>query len=50
MPDLVLTIPADPAAAGPSRLDKALAEAAPESAALSRSRIGKLIADGAVQG
>jgi len=50
MPDLVLTIPADPATAGALRLDKALAEAAPESAALSRSRIAKLIAEGAVQG
>lgn len=50
MPDLVLTIPADPAAADISRLDKALADAAPESAALSRSRIAKLIAEGAVEG
>ena len=46
----MLTIPADPAAADASRLDKALAEAAPESAALSRSRIARLIAEGAVQG
>ncbi|MBB1491794.1 RluA family pseudouridine synthase [Paracoccus sp. MC1854] len=50
MPDLVLTIPADCPAADALRLDKALAEAAPESAALSRSRIGKLIAEGAVRG
>ena len=50
MPDLVLTLPADLAAADASRLDKALAEAAPESAALSRSRIAKLIAAGAIMG
>ena len=51
MPDLVLTLAADPSqAAAFPRLDKALAEAAPDSAALSRSRITKLIAAGAVRG
>ena len=39
-----MTIGADP----PGRLDKALARDAPESAALSRSRIARLIAEGAV--
>ena len=46
MPDLFLTIPDDP----PDRVDKALAQAAPDDAALSRSRLAKLIADGAVHG
>ncbi|MCQ0971667.1 RluA family pseudouridine synthase [Paracoccus sp. TK19116] len=46
MPDLLVTIPADP----PERLDKALAAAVPEAAALSRSRLARLIADGAVSG
>ena len=41
-----MTIPADP----PDRLDKALAQAVPEAAALSRSRLARLIADGAVTG
>lgn len=41
-----MTIPADP----PDRLDKALAEAVPEAAALSRSRLARLIQDGAVTG
>ncbi|TRW98316.1 RluA family pseudouridine synthase [Paracoccus sp. M683] len=46
MPDLLITIPANP----PDRLDKALAAAVPEAAALSRSRLARLIADGAVTG
>ncbi|MCT4332495.1 RluA family pseudouridine synthase [Paracoccus sp. YLB-12] len=46
MSNLVVTIPADP----PDRLDKALALAVPEEAALSRSRLSRLIADGAVSG
>ncbi|MBK4217241.1 RluA family pseudouridine synthase [Paracoccus caeni] len=46
MSNLVVTIPADP----PDRLDKALAVAVPEEAALSRSRLSKLIADGAITG
>ena len=46
MPDLFLTIPEDP----PTRLDKALAEAAPDAAALSRSRLARLISAGAVHG
>lgn len=46
MSNLVVTIPANP----PDRLDKALALAAPESAALSRSRLARLIAEGAVSG
>ena len=46
MPDLFLTIPDDP----PDRVDKALTLAAPDDAALSRSRLAKLIAEGAVHG
>ncbi|RNF34108.1 RluA family pseudouridine synthase [Paracoccus methylarcula] len=46
MSNLVITIPANP----PERLDKALALAVPEEAALSRSRLARLIADGAVSG
>ncbi|MTD98776.1 RluA family pseudouridine synthase [Paracoccus sp. YIM 132242] len=46
MSNLVVTIPANP----PDRLDKALALAVPEAAALSRSRLARLIADGAVSG
>src|SRR5699024_852391 len=46
MSTLVVTIPADP----PERLDKALALAVPEQAALSRSRLARLIAQGAVRG
>ena len=46
MSNLVVTIPANP----PDRLDKALALAVPEAAALSRSRLSRLIADGAVSG
>ncbi|WP_299358529.1 RluA family pseudouridine synthase [uncultured Paracoccus sp.] len=46
MPDLFLTIPDDP----PTRLDKALAVAAPDAAALSRSRLARLISAGAVHG
>ncbi|MBV0892236.1 RNA pseudouridine synthase [Paracoccus sp. Z118] len=46
MPDLFLTIPENP----PERVDKALATAAPDDAALSRSRLAKLIAEGAVHG
>lgn len=46
MPDLILTVSADP----PDRLDKALADAAPPEAALSRSRLARLIAQGAVGG
>lgn len=42
----MIIIPADP----PDRLDKALALAVPEEAALSRSRLARLIADGAVTG
>lgn len=41
---LVLTISEDP----PARLDKALAAAVPEEAALSRSRLARMIAEGAV--
>lgn len=41
-----MTIPANP----PDRLDKALALAVPEDAALSRSRLARLIAEGAVTG
>ncbi|MFD1912385.1 RluA family pseudouridine synthase [Halodurantibacterium flavum] len=44
MPQLQVTIAADP----PDRLDKALARDVPEAAALSRSRLSRLIADGAV--
>ncbi|AZY94088.1 MULTISPECIES: RluA family pseudouridine synthase [Paracoccus] len=43
---LSVTIPANP----PDRLDKALAMAVPDNAALSRSRLARLIADGAVTG
>ena len=43
--ELAVTIAAD----APPRLDKALAAAVPEDAALSRSRLMKMIADGAVQ-
>ncbi|TMV39975.1 RNA pseudouridine synthase, partial [Thioclava sp. BHET1] len=43
-PHLAVTIQADP----PARLDKALARDVPESAALSRSRLTRLIAEGAV--
>ena len=46
MSNLVVTIPANP----PDRLDKALALAVPEAAALSRSRLSRLIAEGAVSG
>lgn len=49
MPDLILTIPADPDA-DPDRLDKALIAVAPAEASLSRSRLTKLIAEGAVTG
>ena len=44
VPCLVVRIAADP----PSRLDKALARDVPEAASLSRSRLGRLIAQGAV--
>lgn len=47
MSDLIITLPDD---LPPERLDKALAAAAPEEASLSRSRLAKLIAEGAVQG
>lgn len=47
MSNLFLTIPAN---APDDRLDKALAQAAPESAGLSRTRISRLIAAGAVNG
>ncbi|SNR57131.1 RluA family pseudouridine synthase [Paracoccus sediminis] len=46
MSNLVVTIPANP----PDRLDKALALAVPEDASLSRSRLARLIAEGAVSG
>ncbi|MDO5706581.1 MAG: pseudouridine synthase, partial [Paracoccus sp. (in: a-proteobacteria)] len=46
MPDLFVTLPDGP----PERLDKALAAAVPEQAALSRSRLSRLIVDGAVSG
>jgi 23S rRNA pseudouridine1911/1915/1917 synthase len=46
MSDLLVTIPAN----APDRLDNALAAAVPEAAALSRSRLARLIADGAVSG
>lgn len=46
MADLILTIPDDLT----ERLDKALADLAPAEASLSRSRIARLIADGAVSG
>ncbi|MGL4322139.1 MAG: RluA family pseudouridine synthase [Paracoccaceae bacterium] len=44
MPDLQVVIPAG----HPDRLDKALAQAVPEDASLSRSRLMRMIADGAV--
>jgi len=44
-PRLQVTIAADP----PSRLDKALARDVPADAALSRSRLARMIADGAVE-
>ncbi len=44
VPNLRVTIAADP----PPRLDKALARDVPESAALSRSRLARMIAEGAV--
>lgn len=47
MSDLIITLPDD---SPPERLDKALAAAAPEQASLSRSRLARLIADGAVLG
>lgn len=46
MSTLVITIAANP----PDRLDKALALAVPEEAALSRSRLARLIAEGAISG
>ncbi|WP_372800548.1 RluA family pseudouridine synthase [Paracoccus seriniphilus] len=46
MSNLVVTIPAQP----PERLDKALALAVPAEAALSRSRLSRLIQQGAVSG
>ncbi|MDO5606374.1 MAG: RluA family pseudouridine synthase, partial [Paracoccus sp. (in: a-proteobacteria)] len=46
MADLILTIPENVS----DRLDKALADLVPEQAALSRSRIARLIAAGAVHG
>lgn len=46
MSDLFITIPDDP----PQRLDKALAEAAPAGSGLSRSRLAKLLAQGAILG
>ncbi|MDP5305708.1 RluA family pseudouridine synthase [Paracoccus spongiarum] len=46
MSNLVVTIRANP----PDRLDKALAMAVPEEAALSRSRLARLIAEGAISG
>src|SRR5690606_25021639 len=46
MAEILITIPEGLS----ERLDKALALAAPEQAALSRSRLAKLIADGAVTG
>lgn len=47
MTDLIITLPDG---TPPERLDKALALAAPEQASLSRSRLARLIADGAVRG
>lgn len=47
MSDLIITLPDD---LPPERIDKALAAAAPEEASLSRSRLAKLIAEGAVHG
>ncbi|MDB6177874.1 RluA family pseudouridine synthase [Paracoccus sp. Z330] len=46
MSNLVITIPAQP----PERLDKALAMAVPAEAALSRSRLARLIQQGAISG
>ncbi|RJE79768.1 RluA family pseudouridine synthase [Paracoccus sp. JM45] len=46
MSNLTVIIPANP----PERLDKALALSVPEDAALSRSRLSRMIADGAVSG
>ncbi|WP_111559617.1 RluA family pseudouridine synthase [Paracoccus sediminilitoris] len=46
MSNLVVIIPANP----PERLDKALALAVPEDAALSRSRLSRMIAEGDVHG
>ncbi len=46
MPDLIISLPDGTT----DRLDKALVSAAPEEAALSRSRLAKLIAEGAVTG
>lgn len=46
MPEVIITIPDGLS----DRLDKALALAAPEEAALSRSRLSRLIAEGAVSG
>ncbi|AGT09543.1 RluA family pseudouridine synthase [Paracoccus aminophilus] len=46
MPDLIITLPDGTT----DRLDKALTAFAPEEAALSRSRLAKLIADGAISG
>lgn len=48
MPDLIITIAAD--TADLDRVDKALAAAAPPEASLSRSRLVKLISEGAVTG
>ena len=48
MPDLVITLAAD--AADAERVDKALVAAAPAEASLSRSRLARLIAEGAVTG
>ena len=51
MPDLILTIAADhPDTGGPDRIDKALVAVAPAEASLSRSRLARLIAAGAVFG
>ncbi|WP_112874421.1 RluA family pseudouridine synthase [Paracoccus endophyticus] len=51
MPDLILTIPEGSAdGTDHDRLDKALAAVAPAGAALSRSRLTRLIAQGAVAG
>ncbi|MDN5568505.1 MAG: RluA family pseudouridine synthase, partial [Paracoccus sp. (in: a-proteobacteria)] len=46
MSNLVVIIPANP----PERLDKALAISVPEEAALSRSRLSRMISDGDVRG
>lgn len=51
MPDLIITLAADAGdPASLDRVDKALAAAAPAEASLSRSRLAKLIAQGAVTG